>query len=417
MIKIFVTLLAALTIISTGAIAGEDPRTVYTKNDGRIDTGTDTSSDGYMRAGTKLVVDCSAAGACVDTPTPPLPPTAGPVARPDTYNMSITDIKTASNGSDSSKPRLIGWPYPYSMTKGTSNGTNVTFFTTTLPVMTNDDEGPLAPATITSIQNFKTKTDDSFGILTLKNPILLTPTADGKGVKLDLAFQRSSDGQLKISFSYTITDARGQISTTNATLTMSAQVSPLVLDLDGDGIEMLPLEQGTYFDIDMDGIKDQMSWVKSDDGFLVFDRNSDGMITHRRELFGNLDDEDLPDGFASLLRYDENKDYVINAQDKIFLQLLVWRDMNKDGIGTPNELKSVSAYGISSFNLNAVKVGLVYGAADTSITHQSTYTLKDGSKRQMADVWFAQVLGAKPPAQESQPGTSTAQPTGQKAAR
>ncbi|MBR6026670.1 MAG: hypothetical protein IK065_03620, partial [Neisseriaceae bacterium] len=50
---------------------------------------------------------------------------------------------------------------------------------------------------------------------------------------------------------------------------------PLVLDLDGDGIELLKANgwNGVQFDYNGDGIKSSTGWVKSDDGLLVWDRN------------------------------------------------------------------------------------------------------------------------------------------------
>jgi hypothetical protein len=54
---------------------------------------------------------------------------------------------------------------------------------------------------------------------------------------------------------------------------------PLVLDLDGDGIETLGQQAVTYFDHDGNGFAELTGWVQGDDGFLVFDRNGDGAST------------------------------------------------------------------------------------------------------------------------------------------
>ncbi|MBR7059330.1 MAG: hypothetical protein IKI22_01825, partial [Neisseriaceae bacterium] len=63
---------------------------------------------------------------------------------------------------------------------------------------------------------------------------------------------------------------------------------PLVLDLDGDGIELLKANgwNGVQFDYNGDGIKSSTGWVKSDDGLLVWDRNGDGIINNGSEIFG-----------------------------------------------------------------------------------------------------------------------------------
>ena len=63
---------------------------------------------------------------------------------------------------------------------------------------------------------------------------------------------------------------------------------PLILDLDGDGIELTSLEDSTvHFDIDGDGFREATGWLQSDDGLLVLDRNNDGYINDISELFGN----------------------------------------------------------------------------------------------------------------------------------
>jgi hypothetical protein len=52
---------------------------------------------------------------------------------------------------------------------------------------------------------------------------------------------------------------------------------PLVIDLDGDGIETIGLSEGNaYFDVDGDLFREKTGWLKGDDGFLVLDANANG---------------------------------------------------------------------------------------------------------------------------------------------
>jgi len=62
---------------------------------------------------------------------------------------------------------------------------------------------------------------------------------------------------------------------------------PLILDLDGDGIETTTRENGIYFDHEVNGFAENSAWVGADDGLLVRDLNSNGVIDSGRELFGN----------------------------------------------------------------------------------------------------------------------------------
>ena len=93
-----------------------------------------------------------------------------------------------------------------------------------------------------------------------------------------------------------------------------SHVSPLVLDLDDDGIELLPYTEGVYFDIDNDGFAEKVGWTKPDDGQLARDLNGNGRIDDITELFG----DDLISAFFKLSLLDTNGDKVIDANDEGF---------------------------------------------------------------------------------------------------
>lgn len=80
--------------------------------------------------------------------------------------------------------------------------------------------------------------------------------------------------------------------------------SPIILDLDGDGIETIGVNAGAYFDHGGDGFAEQTGWVGADDGLLVWDRNSDGRINDGKELFGSetllSDGTKAANGYAAL---------------------------------------------------------------------------------------------------------------------
>jgi hypothetical protein len=167
--------------------------------------------------------------------------------------------------------------------------------------------------------------------------------------------------------------------------------SPIVLDLDGDGVRTTSADQGVQFDVLGDGQVAKFGWVSSTDGFLVVDRNSDGIINDGRELFGSgtrlADGRRAADGFAALAEFDSDKDGDVDANDANFNQLKVWVDGDQDGITDAGELKTLAELQIASLQVAATKSNEVDNG--NALALQSNFTKTDGSKHEMIDVWFA----------------------------
>ena len=162
--------------------------------------------------------------------------------------------------------------------------------------------------------------------------------------------------------------------------------SPLVIDMDGDGIELSALNGAgsAYFDIDNDGFAEASGWVKGGDALLVTDRNNNGKIDNQSELFGN--DATYANGFTNLKTFDSNNDGKITSADKDFAKLKVWIDANQDGISQANELYSLAAKKITAINLNYSDVN--YQLEGNAVKQESTVTI-NGQTRKIADVWFS----------------------------
>lgn len=165
-----------------------------------------------------------------------------------------------------------------------------------------------------------------------------------------------------------------------------AEGSPLVLDIDGDGVELTAFDPDTTyagFDIDADGFAEQTAWVGGDDGLLVRDLDSSGTIDSSAELFGSA----TIDGFALLASFDLNSDHVINQYDAVWADLLIWQDVNEDAITQDGELHTLASLDIVSIDL----AGIAPSSSTISgnpITHTSTYRLGNGTSRSVVDAWF-----------------------------
>ena len=161
-------------------------------------------------------------------------------------------------------------------------------------------------------------------------------------------------------------------------------ISPLIIDLDGDGVELTSLGNSqTHFDLDGNGFAQRTGWVTGDDAFLAIDRNGDGKINDINELFGNAN----TDGFTELSELDTNNDGVIDANDAAFASLMLWQDRDGDGVTDEGELISLTDAGIISIDLQATAIDETNNGHDVS--HRSRVMMDDGSERTIDDVWFA----------------------------
>ncbi|MFM7086223.1 MAG: calcium-binding protein [Cyanobium sp.] len=184
--------------------------------------------------------------------------------------------------------------------------------------------------------------------------------------------------------------------------------SPLVLDLDGDGIETLALESaGVLFDLDDDGRMNTCGWVAPDDALLVWDRNGDGRIGSGAELFGNhtrlADGSRAAHGFEALAALDADHNGRLDDGDPAWERLALWRDRNSDGQQDPGELFRLSEAGIDALP-HQFRAGSGLDAQGNDLREVGQYRHRDGHWQMMADVWFASL--SPPLADAVEPGPS-----------
>ncbi|MEW5819914.1 MAG: calcium-binding protein, partial [Cyanobacteriota bacterium] len=168
-------------------------------------------------------------------------------------------------------------------------------------------------------------------------------------------------------------------------------ISPLILDLDNDGVETLSINEGTYFDHNADGFSELTGWASPDDGLLVLDINDNGLIDSGRELFGEhtllSNGEEASGGFEALAELDSNLDGKIDANDTQFSDLKIWIDANSDGITDSGELHTLGELNIESISLNFENVNKE-DAEGNLISQAGSYTTTDQVTHDLSDIKF-----------------------------
>jgi hypothetical protein len=136
---------------------------------------------------------------------------------------------------------------------------------------------------------------------------------------------------------------------------------------------------------------EQKGWIAPSNAFLVRDLNHDGVINDGSELFGDStllkSGATAKDGYEALRDLDDNNDLKLDASDKAFAELLLWEDADIDGVTDPVELASLADHKILSLDLDAKPSDRIDNG--NAIKLVSSYTLEDGTTREMADVWFS----------------------------
>jgi Ca2+-binding RTX toxin-like protein len=171
-------------------------------------------------------------------------------------------------------------------------------------------------------------------------------------------------------------------------------LSPIILDLDGDGIEMRSIKKSkASFDMNGDGIADDTGWTGTGDGFLVIDRNNDGKITHASELSFAAENKDAKSDLEALASLDNNGDRVIDAKDVRFGELKVWVDANGNGVTDAGELKTLAEVGITSISLAGRNLEGTAKVGKNVLISTSTFTRSDGTTGTVGNAALAYIPG------------------------
>jgi Ca2+-binding RTX toxin-like protein len=157
---------------------------------------------------------------------------------------------------------------------------------------------------------------------------------------------------------------------------------PLVFDIDGDGVELISLNNSNaYLDYNGDALGEKTGWVSADDALLARDDNNNGFIDGLDELFGNA----TQTGYEELAMYDSNLDGKITSADAEFSSLLLWRDINQNGFSEAHELQTLAQLGVTEISLT--KTSTLYQLEGNTVVADGSFTM-NGNTHQILEVLF-----------------------------
>ncbi|MEO7689918.1 MAG: hypothetical protein ABIS51_11590, partial [Sphingomonas sp.] len=163
--------------------------------------------------------------------------------------------------------------------------------------------------------------------------------------------------------------------------------APIILDLDGNGVRTVDLSQSTArFDWTGDGHNEATSWVGQGDGFLVYDRNGDGMVSGANELSFVAGKANAASDLDGLRAFDSDGDGQFSGLDDKWSSFDVWADGNGNGLVDQGEFLSLGALGIASISLAGTAVDHTWNWGQAMTVNTGSFTLTDGTVRAFGDV-------------------------------
>lgn len=179
-----------------------------------------------------------------------------------------------------------------------------------------------------------------------------------------------SDGS-NISFDFAMNYTREFESYSEQLFLQQELKDPLVINLSNEPISLS--DRTASFDLDADGVLDEIPTLSAGSAFLAIDKNNNGKIDDGTELFGSQ----TGNGFFELAEYDSNQDGFINQHDDVFNQLLIWQP------GNSNKLTNLSDTDVDTLSLQAVSTEFQFTNEKNQLLGQmrqsSVYAKEDGS--------------------------------------
>lgn len=201
-------------------------------------------------------------------------------------------------------------------------------------------------------------------------------TEDGKEIDIgiDITMSRSFEEYIE--------------ATSESTNVGQILMDPLVINFDGNLADVK--DQKFCFDLNSDGISDNVAKLSKGSGFLSLDLNEDGIINDGGELFGTKSG----DGFKDLLAYDSDKNGWIDENDEVYdkLKIMVVNDDGSQSLYTLKE-KDVGAIYLGNASTDFLVTNNTNNV-NAAIRKTGLFLYENGSAGTIQHVDLAVELGA-----------------------
>lgn len=158
----------------------------------------------------------------------------------------------------------------------------------------------------------------------------LITTVDGEQIRFALSLSMQHEESVHI--------------TTSIRMHNGKKVDPIIINLTDEAAQ---LSDALFeFDLDADGTTEMIPGLRRGSGFLVLDRNGDGMVNDGTELFG----PSTGNGMDELAEHDSDGNGWLDERDEVWTQLYVWTG----GAAGDDRLVSLAQAGVGAIYLGSV---------------------------------------------------------------
>ncbi len=156
---------------------------------------------------------------------------------------------------------------------------------------------------------------------------------------------------------------------------------------------IVDLDAHVPFDADGTGLRKAWTWISPEAAWLVYDASTSGRITSALQLFGDVTFWNVwGNGYEPLRALDDDGDGELRGRELRYLAL--WRDVNRDAVSDPGEVRPLSEFGIVALTCRGAKGDGILTAA----VAERGVRYSDGRTRPTYDVILRRSISVSAPA-------------------